>query len=148
MDPVTVYLIDWAKHFFKHKDVLTKTIEDIKETDSGLHISKKDMDMEVIVKPVVEDVEKLSIDKDKKYSLIFLNNKENFEKIVSEWNTLKMFPLLTIYFINPFSPEQKWVIQPHVHDRISDRESFKSGIKSLFETVEEITVSELQRKIS
>jgi len=151
MDPVIEYLKDWTKHYFTNKDVIQKSILEIIPNDQGLLIKKQDKEVLIIIKPDLQDLEALLADKDKTghYTLILLNNKHNFDKVNEAWNNIKMFPFLTIYFVNPFSEtEHKWIIQPHVHEKVSDRTTFKTGLKTMFDTVPEISVSDLQRKIA
>ncbi len=147
MEAVAEYLRDWARHFFKSKDAISKSIASIDDCDNGFVIKKADKEINVIVKPVIDNI--AEYDKEKHYALVTLNNKGNIDKVAEGWNMLKMFPNLTIYFVNPFSAnEHKWVIQPHVHEKILDRQNFKTGLKSMAEMVDEITAEEMGRKIA
>tara|TARA_Y100000310_G_scaffold306192_1_gene347078 strand:+ start:536 stop:985 length:450 start_codon:yes stop_codon:yes gene_type:complete len=149
METVKTYLIDWAKHFIKNKDILKKEIESIEENkNADLYVKKKDSELFVHILPILKEDFFEKLEKDKFYNIITINNKENFDSLLNAWNTLKHFPFLTIYFINPFSPETKWIIQPNVHERIHDKQAFKTGLKSLFETVNTISIQDFERKIA
>ncbi len=144
----TAYLKEWTKHFFKNRDIITKQIESITEEADGLLIKRKDKEEKVMVKPALGNADEFTaLDKTKRYALIVLNNKANADKLIEIWNTLKMVPNLVVYFINPFSStDLKWVIQPAVHEKIMDRLTFKTGIYAMFETVQPITLQELEQK--
>ena len=50
--------------------------------------------------------------------------------------------------MNPFSAtENKWVIHPHVHNRVADSESIKKGLKAMFKSVEATDLKKLAAKI-
>ena len=61
------------------------------------------------------------------------------------WNKLILIRNLSLYFVNPFSKQEKrWVINPHLHHKISDAESLELGLNSLFIMVDPITEKEVE----
>lgn len=81
------------------------------------------------------------------YGLVVLNTNNNFLMLVDNWKELIRFSFLTFYFVNPFSRlDEKWVINPHVHSKICDDNSLKTGLKSMFRMVVHLTEAEIQQK--
>ncbi len=66
--------------------------------------------------------------------IITLNTTHNFEALLKEWKTLCQHKELTIIFTNP-QENQTWIIQPHIHQKISEKEKLKEGLKALFANV-------------
>ena len=63
------------------------------------------------------------------------------------WDEFSKFKGLVFYFINPFSNlDKKWVVQPYVHAQIADNASLKTGLKSMFETVDLLNEEEINEK--
>ena len=130
-------LKEWIKEFIKHKDVFLKTIVDIKDSNEGFNVKYKDKQVKFIVeKDLVVAIKKL----DKKpISIATLNTLDNFDVLIQNWHKLVSFKDLTIFFINPDSmSERKWILRPHLHDKIADDDSLKTGLKSLFMSVDKI----------
>jgi hypothetical protein len=76
----------------------------------------------------------------KGFILVGFNTLENFQFIVDNWEALVSCAGLMVYMVNPVSEtEKRWVINPRVHERICDPESLKTGLRTMFETVEVLT---------
>jgi|ETNmetMinimDraft_11_1059920.scaffolds.fasta_scaffold17911_2 hypothetical protein len=152
METVKNYLIDWAKHFIKNKDLVTRSIQSIEESkeNADLLITRTDKTQYVYVEPILKQPELFfeKLNRERHITLFLLNCPDNIKMLQEVWNTIKHFSHLTIYFINPFSEETKWVIQPAMHERISDRDTFKTGLKSMSEQVAPITPEQLGKKIA
>ena len=152
METVKNYLIDWVKQFLKNKDLVTQSIKTIEENkeNAELVITRTDKVQYVFVQPILKNPESFfeKLNKEHHQLLFLLNNPDNIKALQEHWNTIKHLPFLTVYFINPFSEETKWVIQPYMHEKISDRESFKSGLKSMSEQVLPITPEQIEKKIA
>ena len=81
------------------------------------------------------------------YGLVVLNTNNNFQMLIDNWKELIRFNFLTLYFVNPFSKlDKKWVINPHVHSKICDDNSLKTGLKSMFDMVTPLTDGEIEQK--
>jgi hypothetical protein len=70
---------------------------------------------------------------------VTLNKKGNLKFLADSWKAISAVKEISIIFINPDSQlDTKWIIRPYVHSRICDDNSLKLGLKSMFETVDEI----------
>jgi len=80
---------------------------------------------------------------------VFLfNSRKNLDVIINEWDTLKDMKGLTLIFVNPFSlTETKWVLSPYLHNMMTDEHTLKTGLKSMFSMVEEISKEDANEKI-
>ena len=151
------FLVDWTVNFVKNKDAISKKIEQIENGKDGfdLYVKYKDKEQYFIVLPKIADVDSIikrigdSAKSDAShFSIVTLNSKVNFEAMLKNWNMLAEFRLLNITFINPFSGgDKKWGIYPYIHNKVCDESSLKSGLKAMFETVEQIEEQELAENI-
>lgn len=152
MDPLKEFLVKWTVDYIKNKDLIAKNVESIEKVSDGfdVHVKYKDKEQFFIVKPIISDIDEIvsMVEKDPHFSLVTFNTKENFDCIVKNWNSLVTLQYLSIYFVNPFSQlDKKWIIHPHTHHQICDKESLTRGLKSMFETVEPITKEQLKKRI-
>jgi hypothetical protein len=75
---------------------------------------------------------------DRNVAVIVPNTQANLDAIVANWQEAAKHPKLQLIFVNPYSnTEKKWLLMPHVHERVSDRKTLKLGLQSLFSSVEE-----------
>ncbi|MBW3011220.1 hypothetical protein KY335_03425 [Candidatus Woesearchaeota archaeon] len=137
-------LKDWTLTYLKNRDVLLKRISKIEDLDQYLLVSNKDeTHIVVIVKENISDIKPILDqfrDLEKKHkadklTLVVLNQKENVNMVVKEWEKLIVFPTLSIVFANP-KANSRWIIAPYVHNRIADPKNLKQGIMSMFQEVE------------
>jgi len=154
MQTIKSNLADWTINFLKNKDILLKKISSIDKDskESDLIVSYKDSKKHhFFILENLNDINQL-LDKfeyDFYFSIITINSKENLDILLENWEKLSPFENLTIYFVNPFSLlENKWVVQPHTHDKVSEPESIKSGLKTLFSSVDNITEQDFKKKIT
>ncbi len=81
------------------------------------------------------------------FALVMLNTAANFEMIIESWNKLTKFNFLTLYFVNPFSKlDKRWMVKPYVHQKICDDTSLKTGLKSMFDMVDNLSESDIKVK--
>ena len=141
------FLLDWTINFIKNKDIVSKKIEQIENGKDSfdLYVKYKDREQYFIIAPNINDIDfiigKISgvVNNTAYFSIVTLNSKVNFDIILENWNKLINFKFLNIIFVNPFSElDKKWIIFPYTHNKICDESSLKSGLKSMFETVEPI----------
>ena len=129
-------LKEWAIVFLKHKDMFTGRIKDIAEKDGKTIIDYKDKRIELLIAPVLENSIK---DIKDRMILVTENRKANLDCLIQNWHNLIGYPDLTIYFVNlDSSKEKKWVLKPYLHDKIADDENLKSGLVTLFESVDAV----------
>ena len=158
MDKTAQFLFEWAFQFIKNKDVVLRKIVNIEEyiNQSYILVEYKDKRMVYFVAPYIKDFDKtweeLQEAKKKTEStdscIITFNNKENFDQIIRKWNLLDKDPKLQVVFTNPFSmTEKRWIVIPYTHSRISEPSALKTGLKTLFSTVDQITENTLIKMI-
>ena len=133
-------MIEWTKLYIQSKDAFLKEIQNLSQNEEWhlianlkngtrrLYLAQEHLNTEILLPKLgTEPV-----------FVIVNNSKQSFNELVDHWNELKTFPKLCIVFVNPDSDlEKKWLIYPYTHDRISDPQSLKLGLKTLFETVRE-----------
>ncbi len=125
---------EWFIEFVKARDVFQKKIKEFKKTDY-LEIHYTDKTTKVLENPTIEKIK--SFAKKDAIVILFPNKLEHIDWVVKNWDILKEYQDLTIYFINPDSNlEKKWAVKPFVHERVTERPALKQGLLSLFETVE------------
>mgnify|MGYP001606786807 CR=1 FL=1 len=141
-------LKEWTYNYIKHKDIIHRRISEINDLGDYFLVNNKDESHIVfLVKENVssfnETIVKIkSLEKEhnaNKVTLVVYNNKSNFELLVTHWEELVSMPTLIVVFSNP-KTNDKWMISPHVHNKIADSGSLKQGLKSMFETVEEFYI--------
>jgi hypothetical protein len=134
-------LKEWAINYIKNRDILVRQIEKIEENKDGWDIAvtaKTGMKFYLIV-PKIEDFDGLlkKIDTSN-ITIIVFNTKANLDAVINNWGKIKGYPHLSIMFVNPNSElDKKWLVFPHTHDRVTEKASFKRGLKALFQTVEQ-----------
>lgn len=141
-------LKNWITEYMKHKDIFLKSIVSIKPKEDGnrgIIIEYKTKKMDILIEPYLSQNEKIfeNVKKSNELfdsvSLVVLNTKENLNKILEAWEKLSQLAKLSIYFVNPDSnSDKRWIICPYTHSRITERSSLKTGLKSIFSTVEEV----------
>lgn len=135
-------LKDWYIVYIKHKDIFDKRIRDIEDNSDTVYVKYKDSSLTAIIRPEMQDVH--SVVKNIKecespVHLVMYNKKNNLDAVLEAWSELAECKNLKVIFANPeASGDHKWIIVPHTHDKITPPSSLKSGLESLFQTVEEV----------
>jgi hypothetical protein len=141
----------WAFDFVKSRDAFFRKIAKIDDGPENFTVFYKDgREQPHLILPTLGEVAPLlsSIGKDKPLAIVTLNNRANRQKLADIWKSVADFKLLTIYFSNPFSNgEKKWVLMPHVHNKICDG-NLATGFNSLSELVEDISEEEAKARSS
>jgi hypothetical protein len=139
-------LLEWTLTFVKQKDIIKQQFLSIEQKEHRVHALGKDGSMHdyfVLEKldhltPVFDAAKKSDTDPTYYIHLVCYNSKKNFQQLLTHWQQLITHQRLTMYLVNPTSKtETKWIIKPWLHHKISDSASLETGLKSLFETVEE-----------
>lgn len=150
-DKIRKFISEWMIEYIKNKDIVKKTIKNISvEKDYNFAVEFNDKKQLFIIELPIDDINKIRsvINPEEHISLVLLNNLNNFEFIAKNWKNFIDFKLFSIYFINPFSElEKKWIIYPYTHHRISDEKSLKTGLKTLFQGVEQISLEQINEKL-
>jgi len=146
------YLVGWAISYEKNRDIILKNIINIeRDVDRyNLKISYKENEKFILVMPFLANAEEIRfrLKEGRSVTIITLNSKQNLDFLTDNWKLLIDSPELTIIFINPFSmAEERWIIRPYIHNKISENGVLKKGLKTMFESVESITEEEFLDKI-
>lgn len=151
MDKANSILTEWIISFLKHKDMITRNILDIQENKEGFDIivKTKEKKQYYMIIPFIDNINEITqrLNKEDRFGLVIYNNKENLKKIINNWEVLSTYPNFCIFFVNPSSNlEKKWIIYPYTHNKITEKKSLDTGLKTMFETVENITKEELLKR--
>lgn len=147
------YLKEWAVEFIRNKDLMAKKILSI-DREVGIFdfvVKYGDKEQGFLVRPILGNLNSdlASLQEDGCYGLVAYNTKGNFEELLKSWEVLVKFKKLCIIFANPLSKtDKKWVIYPHTHDRVCDSDSWKAGLKTLFESVECMEQKQIEELIA
>jgi hypothetical protein len=151
-DKIRKFISKWMIEYIKNKDLVKKSITNISiEKNYNFIVEFNDKKQFFIIEPIIKDINKIirMINPVEQISIVLLNNLHNFDLIVKNWKSFIDFKLFSIYFVNPFSElEKKWIIFPHSHHKISDEKSLKKGLKSLFQSVEQISKDKINEKLN
>ncbi len=131
-------IIEWAENYLRYRDLAQNKIREMKPEKDRIVVLHKDGSREMVIS--APDLPKLD-PKAVSGPTIFvtLNKKENLKFLADNWKVLSAVKEISVIFINPDSQlDTKWIIRPFVHNRICDDSSLKLGLKSMFETVDEI----------
>ncbi len=146
--PLEEFLKDWVINYVKSKDVFRKTIKEIKKDVSEIAVIHSHKEEIFYIDPFLEKIgEHLKkIKKDSHSIFVCMNTKENFKKMLELWNELVDFSHLGVIFLNPFSKTEKlWTIFPHTHNLIADEASLKTGLQTMFEQIESVERSGVEK---
>ncbi len=125
-------LKSWIQHHIKHRDVFFKKLVSFEDTEYGFIGHFKDKDVQYII---LDSLQFDSLKKDVEQQYITINNSKNFNTLLSEWKILIAYPKLKIIFVDKISTGEHWQIAPFIHDKIADKKTLKTGLKSLYESV-------------
>lgn len=135
-------LKQWAVDFIKHKDMMLKSIIDLKINDV-IHVKTKVKEQVYVIQPKIDGFQE-AIDfaeKDQWVVVVCYNTKQNFDKLIKNWENIVKFKKLSVMFVNPESNiDKKWIIYPSTHNSICDPSSLKTGLESMFAMVDEYKV--------
>lgn len=127
-------LKEWVINYLRSRDTIKKEIQDIVEQEGNLVIRYLDMTKKALIMPRLDN----SLEIENHTLIITLNTKNNFEWMLDKWNKFITYDDLYIYFINPkINAENRWIISPYIHSKVSERSALKQGLISLFNSVPE-----------
>ncbi|MFT4304287.1 MAG: hypothetical protein ACMXYG_07005 [Candidatus Woesearchaeota archaeon] len=137
---MTENLRQWYLFYRKNRDLMLRKIENLEEKENIIIINNKDGTKEICI---VEEISSSYSQILKKYNktdrlfIITLNKKSNIELMIKEWDDIIEYSGLTMMFVNPnITNDNKWILKPAVHNKITEREVLKTGIYSLSENIE------------
>jgi len=147
---INLFLADWAIRLLENKDAVKKEIVNVERNCKGFDfcIQYKEKTKYFLVNPILNSSIFEKIKKEDSFGIITLNNPANIKFLTSEWKKLAEYRFLSFYFINPFSNTEKaWIINPHTHNKICDISSLETGLRSMAEMVEPITIGEAESRL-
>jgi len=125
-------LIEWTEQHIRSKDIIKQEVNYINKKEEKLVVEYKDRKREFLIMPFIDD----DILLENHTAIVTLNTDKNFQWLLSKWNKVASYDDLYVYFINPNLPtDNKWIICPYIHNKVSDKETFELGLRSLFESV-------------
>lgn len=122
-------LFEWTKEYIKFKDMLKKQNTSVEYLDNKIIVTQKDNKINYLVDDNLNNII-FGAEKFKEIFLVCLNTKKNVDIMEDNWQILAKNPKLTIIFVEP-SLNVKWLIKPHIHNKIIDGENLKEGLLSL-----------------
>ncbi len=129
-------LKEWTINFVKHKDIFSKRLIDFKIEKDVIEFNFKDKKHFYVIMPFLDNNTIRHI-KNEFVTIVCLNKKKNLNFLKANWNVFIKFNKLNFVFVN-LNVNEKWSINPSVHEKISDKESFSEGLNSMFESVQEV----------
>ncbi len=129
-------VLEWTNHHIKFVDAYHKKIKGMSENKGVICVKYKSNKVEHYYTTVsFEDVDLAKLGSNP--IVVLPNSKHNFDLLVKNWKNICKNPDLKLVFFNPNSTLlRKWVIKPHIHNKICDKESLKKGLKAMFGTVD------------
>ncbi len=129
-------LKEWTINLVKHRDIFSRRLIDFKVEKNTIEFNFKDKKHLYVIMPLLDD----SINKylkEEYITVVCLNKKENVNFLIANWNVFIKYSNLNFIFVNP-NMNDKWSINPNIHERVSERETLALGLKSMFESVQEV----------
>jgi len=127
-------LLDWILRHIRQKDVFFKKIEAIEESGDSAIVKYKDHSDLILAYSVLDEGMDKIMATDDDMIVAVLNSKQNIDVMVKNWDSLAKKAKLRFYFINP-KADDKWIISPHTHHKITERRSLRKGIVSLSQNI-------------
>jgi hypothetical protein len=146
-----IRLYDWAINYVKNRDLIVRSIVDIKEEKDHFLVEYSNKKTVFLVVPDMADLDgvlgRLKSFDGFRPSLVMLNTRENLKRILSNWEKLKSFDRhLCLIVVNPDSEtEKKWMVFPHTHSLISEESSLELGLKAMADTVDVVDETEISK---
>ena len=144
------FLKEWAKRYFKNKDLAERRIKEMSEEKNEVKLHYKDGSYaDVFVCESLDDVKSALSKHSEKSFLITINSKRNLDYLFTNWSFFEKIKGFYIIFINPFSiKETKWSLFPYTHAMVTETSALKKGILSMADAVDLIDQKTFADKIS
>ncbi|MBD3203891.1 hypothetical protein GF327_06330 [Candidatus Woesearchaeota archaeon] len=123
----------WTSIFIKNRDLIKKELDKLEVKKDSIDCFYSDREERYIIK---EHLDEAIFDKVKKKNTIIVceNKKKNVIFVYKKWKNFLKNRSLRIIFSNP-EQNEKWVLRPSIHDRVTDKKTLKKGLISLYESV-------------
>ncbi|OIO65275.1 hypothetical protein AUJ68_03410 [Candidatus Woesearchaeota archaeon CG1_02_57_44] len=149
---ITALLTSWAERFVRHRNLLDRKVQNIGQDEDTLIVTRSDGTWHYIAQerldltaagPTKEGSSKAPTSTPDRVILVVPNTKDNLKHLQTNWPAFAKRKDLQLIFVNPSSPAEKWIINPHMHSRIADPESLNMGLQSMFDEVGEVTADDM-----
>ncbi|MBN2367935.1 hypothetical protein JXC34_02875 [Candidatus Woesearchaeota archaeon] len=129
-------LVEWTERFIEYRDSFKGEISD--KTVSGKEITCRLKEGSSHIYVVMDELQKEIFEKisSGRITVVCLNRKSNLKFLIEYWDKFIKNSKLKVLFANP-NTNQQWSIIPYTHNLISDPDSLKLGLKSMFESLPE-----------
>ena len=130
---MTETLIEWTENYFKHKDIFDKKLDNISKEKDNLILKYKDRTDIVLVNAVLEQEIFMKFKEFNNHNKIFIvcaKSQTNIDFLIENWKKFLIQNLILIFA--DVRMNNKVLINPYVHNKICDKETFESGIRALF----------------
>lgn len=129
-------ILNWTEAYLKYKDTAQRKIKTITKNEKEKTITCELKDETKQTYKCVENLKEIQIQKIQNTKISCLNTKENFNWLIQNWDELKKTNT-TIHFANP-KRANHWSITPKIHDTITEKNTIKTGLKTIFESIPEV----------
>jgi hypothetical protein len=137
-------LFDWTQNFIKFMDASKKNILETQIIDNNtikvIEKNKLQKDLKIIIFYLINNSlkdsikilkeEKIKYALDNKIFFVCINNVNNVEVLYEEWEFLSKNKNFVIIFCD-LNKNSKWIIKPHIHNLVADKDNLKEGLMSL-----------------
>ncbi len=131
-------LYKWTAEYIRFRDVMLRRIANIEEKHGEIKVTEKNKTIKtyIIREDLKEAIEEIHTNHKKEEHLYItcLNTKQNAETLIKEWKKILKFKDITIIFSHPGTNE-KWLIHPQTHNKISEEKQLKESIMTLFDGI-------------
>jgi len=127
-------LIEWSEQYFKHRDIIEKKLKNINKKDNSLILEYKDDKKIALIKPVLDkelfaNLKELK-DYAKKYVITSLSE-TNIDFLIANWKLFLIKDMILMFA--DIKSNNKVLLNPYVHNMISDPDNIEKAVRTLFE---------------
>ncbi|MEM4637608.1 MAG: hypothetical protein QXK76_01110 [Candidatus Woesearchaeota archaeon] len=134
-------LIEWTENYIKSKYALNNTMS-LKKTNNKIEVSLKEKTITYNMMLFLNE----QVFSEKNTIIVCLNDKKNLDFVLKNWKTLSAMKGLSLIFVN-LDRNDKWILNPYLHNIIADPNSLETGLKTLFDSANGNLVEEnIKRK--
>jgi len=133
-------LYEWTEQFIKFRNIVRRNkikYELINNTIKVNIQTNKGIEKEIyLIDNKIENLINLipANNKKQKYYLVCLNLKKNVHFVYENWHKLSILENVLIIFAEP-NTNNKWILKPHIHNKIINKENLKEGLLTLHKSV-------------
>lgn len=139
-------LTEWITIFLRNKDMIKQQIVSVEEKNHIVYVSYKGdkkqdsfcYEKEIALSEIISAAKKSDSDPNYSLNVVCYNTPVNLQILIDHWQEFANHQRLMFYFVNPTSlTDIKWIVNPWLHNRVSDQKSLVTGLKSMASMVEE-----------